>query len=226
MSLSLRLAGEWDSSLSRIPDACVCTALRTLTRFVTRPMARWLAGFGITLTEFQILVTLHESPRSALALTRRLRLHAAPVSRSLARLREREMVTRTSSRRFAPWSLTDSGRKHLEVLDLFWPEVDEATRAMLGEQFVQRVIALVDRLPRRSRPSTPDGRTDPPDEFQRVRIVSRPSMPITWKPAACSSGSARPSKVTTRLNRPSRIASWNAGSRGKSQVSHGMCFPT
>src|SRR6185503_6620793 len=48
MSLSLRLAGEWDSSLSRIPDACVCTALRTLTRFVTRPMARWLAGCGIT----------------------------------------------------------------------------------------------------------------------------------------------------------------------------------
>jgi DNA-binding MarR family transcriptional regulator len=155
MSLSLRLAGEWDNSLSRIPDACVCTALRTLTRFVTRPMARWLAGFGITLTEFQILVTLHESPRSALALTRRLRLHAAPVSRSLARLREREMVTRTSSRRFAPWSLTDSGRKHLEVLDLLWPEVDEATRAMLGEQFVQRVIALVDQLPKTLPPEHP-----------------------------------------------------------------------
>ncbi len=227
MSLSLRLAGEWDSSLSRIPDACVCTALRTLTRFVTRPMARWLAGFGITLTEFQILVTLDESPRSALALTCRLRLHAAPVSRALARLREREMVTQTSSRRFAPWSLTDPGRKHLEVLDLLWPEVDKAARAMLGEEFVQRVIALVDRLPKTLPPEHPRmvGLIRP-DASQRARIVSRPSVPMIRKPAVCSSGSARPSNVTTRLNRGSRIASWNAGSRGKSQVSHGMCLPT
>lgn len=155
MSLSLRIAGEWDSSLSRIPDACVCTALRMLTRFVTGPMERLLAGFGITLTEFQILVTLHESPRSALAVTRRLRLHAAPVSRALARLREREMVTRTSSRRLAAWSLTDSGLKHLEVLDLLWPEVDKVTRQRLGAEFVTQVIALVDRLPKTLPPERP-----------------------------------------------------------------------
>jgi len=155
MSLSLRLAGEWENSLSRIPDACVCTALRMLTRFVTRPMERMLAGFGITLTEFQILVTLHESPRSALAITRRLRLHAAPVSRALARLREREMVTRASSRRFAPWALSGSGRKYLEVVDLVWGEVDTTTRDALGREFAQRVIALVDELPKALPPEHP-----------------------------------------------------------------------
>jgi len=155
MPLSLRLAGEWDSSLSRIPDACVCTALRMLTRFVTRPMERMLAGFGFTLTEFQILVTLHESPRSALAITRRLRLHAAPVSRALARLREREMVARASGRRFAPWALSGSGRKYLEILDLVWEEVDRTTRDALGPELVQRVIALVDELPKTLPPEHP-----------------------------------------------------------------------
>ncbi len=147
MSRSLRLAGEWDPSLSRIPDACVCTALRTLTRFVTRPMERMLAGHGITLTEFQILVSLHESPTSALGLTRRLRLDPAPVSRALAGLRERAVVTRASSRRLACWSLTDSGRAHLEVLDLLWREVDAETREAVGPELVRGVIALVDRLP-------------------------------------------------------------------------------
>ena len=155
MSLSLRLAGEWDSSLSRIPDACICTALRMLTRFVTRPMERMLAGHGITLTEFQILVALHETPMSALALTRRLRLHVAPVSRALGRLREREMVARGSRRRFAPWALTDAGWKHLEVLDLLWPEVDKTLREALGREFVQRVIALVGQLPKTLPPERP-----------------------------------------------------------------------
>ena len=155
MSLSLRLAGEWDSSLSTVPDACVCTALRMLTRFVTRPMERMLAGSGITLTEFQILVALHESPRSALALTRRLRLHAAPVSRALARLREREMVRRASRRRLASWALTDFGWRQLEVLDLFWAEENRTTRKALGEDFARRVIALVDQLPKTLPPEHP-----------------------------------------------------------------------
>lgn len=155
MSLSLRLAGEWDSGTSSVPDACVCTALRTLTRFVTRPMERMLAGHGITLTEFQIMVTLHESPTSGLALTRRLRIHAAPVSRALASLRERGVVTRASNKRLARWSLTDSGRMHLEVLDLLWREVDATTREALGREFVDRVIALVDQLPKTLPPEHP-----------------------------------------------------------------------
>jgi DNA-binding MarR family transcriptional regulator len=155
MSLSLRLPGEWDSSLSTIPDACVCTALRVLTRFVTHRMDRMLAGFGFTLTEFQILVVLHESPRSALALTRRLRLHAAPVSRVLAHLRDRDMVTRASNRPLAHWSLTDSARKRLEFIDIFWEAEDSTTREMLGENFSRRVIALVDGLPKTLPPEHP-----------------------------------------------------------------------
>jgi DNA-binding MarR family transcriptional regulator len=107
-----------------------------------------LAGHGITLTEFQIMVTLHESPASALGLTRRLRLDPAPVSRSLARLRERGVVTRAAGRRLARWSLTDSGRMHLEVLDPLWQDVDARAREAVGRELARGVIALVDRLPK------------------------------------------------------------------------------
>ena len=41
---------------------------------------------------------------------------------------------------------------------------------------------------------------------QRARIVSRPSRPMIRKPAPSSSGRARSSNVTTRLNRASRMA--------------------
>jgi len=155
MSLSLRLAGEWDTSLSRIPDACVCTALRMLSRFVTRPMERMLAAHGLTLTEFQTLVSLHAAPMSALGLTRRLRIDPAPTSRALARLRERALVVRTSSRRLACWSLTEAARTHVEVLDLLWREVDSQARDALGPELARKVIALVDRLPRAIPPESP-----------------------------------------------------------------------
>ena len=155
MPLSLRLAGEWDRSLSSIPDACVSTALRTLTRFATRRMERMLAGQGLGLTEFQIMVTLYESPTSALGLTRRLRLDPAPVSRALARLRERNVVTRASSRRLTCWSLTDWGRNLLEVFDLVWPGLDAEVREALGRELANRVIALVDQLPKTIPPENP-----------------------------------------------------------------------
>jgi hypothetical protein len=65
------------------------------------------------------------------------------------------MVTRTSSRRFAQWALSDSGSKYLEVLDLGWGELDKTTRAALGQEFAQRVIALVDELPKTLPPEHP-----------------------------------------------------------------------
>jgi DNA-binding MarR family transcriptional regulator len=118
-------------------------------------MERVLAGHGLGLTEFQIMVSLYESPRSALGLTRRLRLDPAPVSRALARLRERGIVTRASNRRLASWSLTSSGRNELEVLDLVWPGLDAETRETLGPEVANRVIALVDRLPKTLPPERP-----------------------------------------------------------------------
>ena len=147
MELSLRLAGDIDPPRSDAPDGCVCAAVRMLARLVTRPLERMLAGHGLTLTEFQLMVKLHAGPASAIELARRLRLDPAPVGRSLNRMQERGVAVRRSSHRFARWLLTDEGRIHLEVLDPFWKEVNAEIREALGRELASQIVRYVDTEP-------------------------------------------------------------------------------
>jgi DNA-binding MarR family transcriptional regulator len=130
-----------------------------LARLVTRPLERMLAGHGLTLTEFQLMVKLHAGPASAIELARRLRLDPAPVGRSLNRMRERGVAVRRSSDRFARWSLTDEGRMHLEVLDPLWKEVNTVIREALGRHLASRIVRFVDAEPG-PRPREHQGWTD------------------------------------------------------------------
>jgi len=147
VELSLRLAGDIDPPRSDAPDGCVCGAVRMLTRLVTRPLERMLAGHGLTLTEFQLMVKLHAGPASAIELARRLRLDPAPVGRSLNRMRERGLAVRRSSYRFARWWLTDSATTHLEVLDPLWKDVNAEIRGALGGDLASQIIRYVDAEP-------------------------------------------------------------------------------
>jgi hypothetical protein len=61
--------------------------------------------------------------------------------------------------------------------------------------------------------------------YGRARRVSRPSWPMTRKPAACSSATALPSNVIARLKRRSRTPTTKFRSVGKSQVSQGIRLP-
>jgi len=149
MVLSLRLADDLDPPSSDAPDGCVCAAVRMLARLVTSPLERRLAGHGLPLTEFQLMVTLHSVPASSIELALRLRLDPAPVGRSLMRLRERGLVERASRRRFARWSLTEQARLHLEVLDPLWREVNAVTRRALGGDLSTRIVRYVDAAPGR-----------------------------------------------------------------------------
>jgi DNA-binding MarR family transcriptional regulator len=144
----LRLPGAIDGSWSEIPDACVCSALRMLSRYASRRLERMLAGHGVTVTELQLMIVLLQGgPASGLELARRLRLDPAPVGRSLARLRERGVLRRSSGRRLATWHLTPDGVMHLEVLELMWREVDASLRWELGRHVVEPVVRVVDALP-------------------------------------------------------------------------------
>jgi len=118
-----------------------------LARLVTRPLERMLAGHGVTLTEFQLMVKLNSGPASAIELARRLRLDPAPVGRALNRMRERGVAVRRSSHRFARWSLTDEGRCHLEVLDPLWKEVNAETREAVGRDLASQIVRYVDEEP-------------------------------------------------------------------------------
>ena len=90
MPRKLRLPGAVDPRWSEIPDACVYAALRMLSRYASRRLDRVVAGHGLTLTEFQLMLTLwEEGPARVLVLARRLRLDPGPTGRSLARLEQR-----------------------------------------------------------------------------------------------------------------------------------------
>src|SRR5262249_52399612 len=87
MRSGLRLPGAVDPTSSELPDGCVCAALRMLSRYASRRLERVLAGHGLTLTEFQLMLTLQEiGPARVLALARRLQLDPSATGRSLARL--------------------------------------------------------------------------------------------------------------------------------------------
>ena len=117
-------------------------------RYASRRLDRVLAGHGITLTEFQLIVTLwREGPARNLALARRLRLDPGPTGRSLARLEERGVVRRSERWRFSEWVLKPAGAMHLELLELIWHDVDESLRSEFGPALISAVVRAVDRLP-------------------------------------------------------------------------------
>lgn len=118
-----------------------------VSRYLSRPLERMLAGHGVTLTEFQLMVTLREGPARALELARRLRLDPAPTSRTLARLDARGIVRRTLPWRFAEWVLEPEGAMHLELLEPLWVELNLDLHRTLGPDTAATLIRLADRLP-------------------------------------------------------------------------------
>ena len=148
MTRRLHLPGTVDPAESGSSDPCLCTSLRMLSRYSSNQLDRIVAGSGITLTEFQILLTLwREGPARVLALARRLRLDPGPIGRSLARLEQQGLVSRAEQWRFSPWALERGGAVHLEVLEPFWEDVDERLRFQFGSGFVTALIRAVTRLP-------------------------------------------------------------------------------
>ena len=113
---------------------------------MSRPLDRYLAGQGISITEFQVMVILRERPARALELARRLRLDPGPVSRTLARLAGRGLVRRVSPWRFTEWDVEREGAIHLELLDLGWVGINQDIRSQLGDDLPSSLVRVVDRL--------------------------------------------------------------------------------
>jgi hypothetical protein len=172
MSSPLRIPGAVDDRWSNIPDACLCSAARMLSRYVSRPLERMLAGHGITVTEFQLMLILREAPARALRLGRRLRLDPGPIGRALARLEERGVVTRATPWRFADWSLASEGAMHLELLEPGWLDINDTLRRRLGPELPISLVRVVDNLPNalaREHEGWCDRRPAPPVERARSR---------------------------------------------------------
>ncbi|HEY1334346.1 MAG TPA: hypothetical protein VGF31_08825 [Myxococcaceae bacterium] len=109
-------------------------------------MERFLAGHGITITEFQLMVVLKENPARTVPLAGRLRLDARPVGRALARLEERGVVRRAFRSRFSEWILEPEGAMHLELLEFGWLDVNQSLYRLLGPDFSEILVRGVDGL--------------------------------------------------------------------------------
>lgn len=117
-----------------------------LSRYVSRPLDRFLAGHGVSITEFQLMLTLRERPARALALARRLRLDPGPTGRALARLEERGQARRAAPWRFTEWMLEPAGAAHLELLEPGWVDVNSTVRWHLGADLPRALVRVVDQL--------------------------------------------------------------------------------
>jgi hypothetical protein len=117
-----------------------------LSRYVSRPLDRFLAGHGLTITEFQIMVILQEGPARALPLACRLRLDPGHISRALARLEDRGIARRALPWRFTEWILKPAGAMHLELLEPGWLAVNEEMNWALGPELPKSLVRVVDSL--------------------------------------------------------------------------------
>jgi DNA-binding MarR family transcriptional regulator len=119
-----------------------------LSRYASRELNRVLVVHGLTLTEFQLMLTLwQQGGARTLALARRLRLGPEPTGRSLARLEERGVVSRPQRWRFSEWVLEPAGAMHLEVLEPFWQDVDRRLRSQLGRALASALVRAAEGLP-------------------------------------------------------------------------------
>lgn len=143
----LRIPGTLDATWSRIPDACLCSAARMLSRYASRPLDRMLAGHGITVTEFQLMIVLRDGPARAVELARRLRLDPGPTGRALSRLEERGVVRRATRWRFSEWVLAPEGAMHLELLEPGWIDLNETLGWNLGTELPRALVRVIDDLP-------------------------------------------------------------------------------
>ena len=146
MFVPLRIPGDLRPLMSPAPDACLCSATRILSRYVSRPLDRFLAGQGLTITEFQVLVVLERGPSRGLALACRLRLDPGHISRALGRLEERGLVRRATPWRFTEWTLEQEGMMHLELLEPGWRDVNDEIHRVLGGDLSRALLDVVDHL--------------------------------------------------------------------------------
>ncbi len=146
MKAALRIPADLGFAESPIPDPCLCSAARMLSRYVSRPLDRFLAGHGITIAQFQLMVALQEEPARAMPLARRLRLDPGPTGRALARLEELGLVRRALPWRFTEWILDHPGAMHLELLEQGWLDVNETLRWQLGPELPKALVGVVDHL--------------------------------------------------------------------------------
>ena len=125
---------------------CLCTTARAASRELTRRYDAALRPSGLRTTQLSLLSRLEdEGPMTVSRLAARLGLERTSVTRELAVLTGRRLVTVTagSDRRSRVVALTPSGSTALTAAWPYWEEAQAAAFAGLGRE---RTARLLDEL--------------------------------------------------------------------------------
>lgn len=127
-----------------------CVAGRTIraARVITRQYDQALSDYGITITQFTLLVVIGQrQPRSIAVLADGLDIDRSTLSRNIAKLREAGLIEQSVvTGRAQHLSLTAKGLKTLQAVYPKWREVQDGIEAKLGEIGLSKVHESLEDL--------------------------------------------------------------------------------
>ncbi len=125
---------------------CACANLRRAARAVTRLYNQELRGDGIEITQFTLLMALHNAGEISQGhLGERLALDSTTLTRMLELLKKRGWVQAKEGedRRLRIFRLTKAGREKLQQALPRWKRAQDRLRTALGEETLAQLGGLL-----------------------------------------------------------------------------------
>lgn len=125
-------AGGLAEALANVSRTCVCLHARMAARAVSRAYDAALRPLGLESAQFALLAAIHADPgRSVSQLAGRLAIERSALSRNLALLEKRGLVTAEAVGRAVRHRVTGEGERLLEAALPRWSEVQARFEAAL-----------------------------------------------------------------------------------------------
>ncbi|WP_018233571.1 MarR family winged helix-turn-helix transcriptional regulator [Thioalkalivibrio thiocyanodenitrificans] len=132
-----------------LPTLCHCTRLRRAARLATRIYDEVLSGSGLKVTQYSLMRAVERLGEASISeLAEATGLERSAAGRNLRPLERDGLVAITGSddRRSRTVRLTAAGRKRLDGAKRRWLMAQRRLAATLGEQDLNALSGLLDRL--------------------------------------------------------------------------------
>jgi DNA-binding MarR family transcriptional regulator len=126
---------------------CTCARLRKLARRLTRIYDAHLAGEGIKVTQYSLLVNISRGEKMVSELAAAMDMERTTLTRNLAPLEAQGWVKTKPGEdpRSCMVGITASGKRKLEAVLPLWRRAQREVESVLGESRVGRLHEEVDR---------------------------------------------------------------------------------
>jgi DNA-binding MarR family transcriptional regulator len=134
-------------SARHIAETCIAHRLRLLTRVVSRLFNSELDGSGLTVSQFNILTFLLNSPGASPShVAAALELEKSSVSRNLELMRKNGWIDAKSEGRGQVLKLTRSGAATYRAAIARWQQAQDRVQQLLGPTATRNILAMTERL--------------------------------------------------------------------------------